>query len=167
MRAVVAYAARTARRLSWQLEGIVPQDLLEELLGAVDSVWMTCCTDDAYVRRLVGGVQRIVTAYSTAPAGMKSLSKFRILFSLVHATFAAMDAIQAAAAPARASHRMKRLARAAHRAVRPIHALTNSALRAALSAAREDYEILLKRYGEHEEVTVGDAVDCFSPRYEQ
>ena len=164
LRAVVAYAARTTRRLSSALQGVVPDEVLNDALRLVDVVSaakLICGVDQVSV---ITAAEHVAEAYAAAATDVKSLEKFRIVFSFIHAALAAMHAVEAAANPERARHEMNLAARAAERAVRPIDALGDISSRAAAEAARQDYDVLLRVYGEHDEVIIGEPVDCFDKR---
>lgn len=167
MRAIVAYAARTARRVSAEFRGIVPDHILDDALRLVESVSTTHLIGEVDQASVIRASERVVAAYVDAPAGMKSQEKNRMLFSLVQAALAAIHALEAAVDPSNACYQMKRASEAAQRAVRPIEALSSGAASAASEAARRDYEILLREYGEHDEVVFGDPVECFHHGTEQ
>lgn len=161
MRAVVAYAARTARRVSSELRGIVADDILDDALRLVDTVSTTYLIGEVDQASVIRAGERVAAAYAAAPDGMKSIDKFYLVFSLIQAALAATSAIEAALNPSSARHQMKSAAQEAQRAVRPIEALSSGAASAATEAARRDYDILLRKYGEHDEVVIGDPIDCF------
>ena len=160
IRAVVAYASRTARRLSSKLRSVIADDILDDALRLVDSVSMSYSIGDVDAASVLRASARVVEAYSAVPEEMKSLEKSRIVFSMVEAAQSAMRAVEAAADPANARHQMKYAAGAAQRATRDFAALDEGAA-AAAEAARRDYETLLAAYGEHEEPMLGDPVHCF------
>lgn len=166
MRAVVAYAGRNARRLSRELRGVVAEDILDDLLGLVDSVSTASVVSELEQTPLAIAAQRLTDSYAAASDEMKSLRKFHMVFSLVNATLAAIRVIEAVVRPQGASRPMKSAAKRAHRTVWRLDALKESAARAARQAARQDYEILLSVYGEHDEVILGDPVDCFETEEE-
>src|SRR3989304_9539293 len=153
MRAVVAYAARNARRLSSALRGIVAEPILDDALRAVDTVWRTHSIAEIDRAAIVAASQRVAEAYAAAPAGMKSPERFLLVFSLVNAALAAVDTIEAAAHPGSARHQMERAAAEAQKAASRIAALDKRAATTAAEAARNDYELLLKSCGGHEGAT--------------
>lgn len=161
MRAVVAYAARTARRVSAEFCGIVADDILDDALRLVEAVSTTDFIGEVDQASVVRASQRVVEAYVAAPASMKSIDKFYLVFCFVQAALAAASVIEAAANPENVCREMKRAAQQAELAVCPIKALSGEAASSAKKAARRDYEVLREKYGEHEEVVIGDAVDCF------
>jgi len=110
---------------------------------------------------IIRGVERVAGAYAAAPTANKSLKKFLIVFSLGHAAVTAVDAVLAAEDPGNALHWMKDAADEAERAVRGIRALSSERGHAAALAARADYEVLVRKYGQHDIVVIGDPVDCF------
>lgn len=161
LRAVVAYAARTARRLSNELRGTVPDEILDQALRAVESVTRTNVIVELDKAAVIRAAERVTAAYANAPADLKSLEKFRIVFSLVHAAEAAMFALLAVTDTANARQKMKNAVKEALRSVEPIEVLCDSAATIMREAARQDYNILLLKYGDHEGVVVGEPVDCF------
>jgi hypothetical protein len=160
-RAVVAYAARTARRVSRVFSGVVADSILDDALRLIDSVCTANRVGEINQARLIEASKRIVDAYVAAPANMKSVERYRLLFSPVQAALAATRAIEAAIDPINARHQMDRTARAAHQAVKPIENLKGETGLALREAARRDYDILLGKYGEHTEVFIGDPINCF------
>ena len=161
MRAVVAYAARTARRVSAEFRSLVSDDILDEALRLVDSVATAPRLSEVDQASVIKASERFVAAYAAAPTDMQSAEKDLMVFSLVQAALAAMYVLIAAIDPSDARHQMKRAVQAAQRAVRPIEALSSMAASAAKEAARQDYDVLLREYGERDEVVLGDPVNCF------
>ena len=161
IRAVAAYAARIARRLSPALRGIVADAILDDVLRLLDTVLTTDSLAEVARAPLANSLVPLTDAYAAAPANTKSPENFLVVFCMIHAALAAMHAIEAAVDPASADHEMKGAAKEAQRATRTIGTLDNTAARAAAQAARQDYEVLLRVYGEHDEAVVGEPVDCF------
>jgi hypothetical protein len=161
LRAIVAYAARNARRLSSKLRGIVPDQVLDEVLQLMESVSTFNPIGEVDKRAVTRSAERITSAYVDAPEDLKSLKTFRIVFALSHAATTAAFALIAAADPVRANPERKVAAEEAQQTVRPIDVLQKKAADAARSAARRDYDILVREYGEHEEVVVGEPIHCF------
>jgi hypothetical protein len=165
LRAVVAYAARNARRLSSELRGIVADEVLDRVLQLVESVSTIDPIANVDKVSVIRAAERITGAYADAPNSLKSLKRFRIVFSLAHAATAAAFAILAAARSGNASFERTIVAQEAQYAVHPVEALSRKAARAAMAAARYDYDVLLRKYGEHEEIVVGEPVHCFDVGY--
>jgi hypothetical protein len=161
LRAVVAYAARTARRLSSRLRGVVADEILDDMLWLVELVSTTDLISEVDKTSVIQAAERVAAAYADAPSSLKSLEKFRIVFSLGHAAEAALFALLAATEPVYASDNRKLAAEEAYHAVRPVGALSRRAANAAMEAARHDYDILLREYGEHEGIVIGEPVQCF------
>ena len=161
LRAVVAYAARIARRLSSELRGIVADELLDDALRLIESVSTIDLVNEVDKSSLIRAAERVVAAYADASESLKSVESFRVVFSLGHAAEAAMFAVLAATDPENASDNRKLAVDEALYAVRPINALSGSAANAAMEAARQDYELLLQEYGEHDELIIGEPVVCF------
>ncbi len=158
LRAVVAYASRTARRVSSELRGMVPDDVLDESLQLIEAVTTTADVRVVDPAAVVQSAERVAAAYASAPEEIKSLAKFRIVFPITQAAIAAMSTCQAAIDPANTPLYMKRTVEAARRAARAVEALDDAC---ATAAARRDYETLLAEYGEHKEPIVGGPIHCF------
>jgi len=162
LRAVVAYAARAVRRLSSELRGIVADEILDHAFETVNAVSTTQLSlaqlDSASV---VSAAARVAGAYADTPAHMKTLRRFRAVFSVTDAALAAMNAIEATASPINVRSQMKNAANAALRAVRVVEMLDQEVARVMRLAAKQDYNLLLRKYGEHDEVIEGDPIDCF------
>lgn len=163
VRAVVAYAARTARRLSSELKGIVANDIMDNTLRLVEKVLTADPIGEGDKTLVIRAAECVAAAYHEAPASVKSPEKSLFVFSLVQVALAAMHGVLAAEDRSNARLHMNRAARCAQQAVRPIQALNGKAASKAAEAARQDYDLLLQEYGEHEEVVVGGLVRCFGP----
>jgi hypothetical protein len=168
MRAVAAYAARSARRCSSGLRGVVADDILENALRKFDTVATTEFIGDVDPASVASASGRITEAYSSAPDDVKSREKACVVFSLMEAALTAMRVLFAATDPTNARREMRSAARSAERAVRSairadpgIGARDRSDAAATADAARQDYELLLREYGEHDGFVVGDPVVCF------
>jgi hypothetical protein len=160
VRAIVAYAARTARRVSAEFRGEVADEIIDDALRLIDSVSTKLIIVDIDRVALIRASERVVAAYQ-AVSDTTAIPKVRLLFSFVQAALAAMYAVDAAATPHDATRRVMRVAHAAERAVRPIGSLKGEAANAAQKAARHDYDVLLRTYGEHEQIVIGEPIDCF------
>jgi hypothetical protein len=161
IRAIVAYAARNARRIAQEFRGIIGDAILDEALELTESVGTADLICEIDASSVVSAAQRVVAAFAEAPESMKTAQKLLLLFSQVQAGMAAMDAILAAKQPSYAPRLMETIAANAQRGSQSILALDNQAANAAKEAARRDYDILLKEYGQHKEVILGEPVYCF------
>ena len=161
MRAVVAYASRTARRLSADLRGVVPDELLDKMFETLDPVSKNYLIRGSDEASALNAARDIIAAYAAAPSDLQSLKKFLIVFSILDAAFAAMGTVVAAVDPDTICHRMKSVAKAAEKAARHIRVLEPAAVATATAAARQDYELLLRQYGEHNKAIIGGPIDCF------
>jgi hypothetical protein len=158
---MVAYAARTARRLASELRGIIGDESVDHLLKLVEQVTTWEPMDKLDKESLPRAAERVATTYAAAPEGSKSLNAFRLVFSLGHAAHTALFALLAATDPQYSDSNRRSAAEEAFYAVRAIEALPAQAHEEARDAARHDYEILLREYGEHQQVVVGHPVVCF------
>jgi hypothetical protein len=157
LRAVVAYAARNAQRLSVELRGVVPNESFDKLLDLIASV-STTDVNELDWGSVIRAAEELAAAYAAAPAPSKSLAKLRVVFALGHAAETAMFAILAARNPKFA----RDAAEEAHQTVRHIGAIfPRTAVEAAKKAARQDFNDLLREYGAHAKVVIGDPVRCF------
>jgi hypothetical protein len=161
LRAVVVFAARTARRISSELRGVVPDHLLDDALRLAEAVATRDLIAEIDPASVVSAAERVAAGYADSPTAVQSPKRFSIVFALIHTALAAMYAILAAKDPNNARHQMRRAAENAQRAIRPIKALDSKVADIAIEAARQDYEILLREYGEHEDVVIGEAIHCF------
>jgi|GEM_PF-5157672 len=164
LRAVVAYAARNARRLSSELRGMIADEVLDDLLQQVESVFSTDRIGNPDEPSIVRTAERLAAAYEDTPDSLKSPGKFRIVFCLGHAATAAELALVAASHPENASFEREQAADEAERTARPIEVLSTKDANAAMEAARQDYETLLREYGQYENVVIGGPVRCFDTR---
>ena len=157
LRAVVAYAARSVRRLSAELRGLVADDIVENVLTQVDAVCTYYFLGELDQSALYSAAADVAGAMSTITPPAKII----IGLSLTRLATAASMVIEAAEDATRADRCMARAAKRAEKAVQAIKALDDAAAATASAAAREDYEILLREYGPQNEVVIGDPVDCF------
>jgi hypothetical protein len=161
LRALVVYAARTARRLSQDLRGVVSDEILDDALRLIETVSTAEPLGVVDKAAVIRAAERVAGAYADAPDDLKSAERFRIVFSVGHAAETAMFALLAATDPSGAPHWLKDAADEAERAVRALEVLGGGGASAAREAARRDYDILVRKYGKHEEVVIGDPVDHF------
>lgn len=164
MRAVVAYAARTTRRLCLTLRNVIPDEILDETLQLLEALPNADLVRDVAPGSIMDAATRVTDAYMNAPENVKSRGRFLVVFAVGHAAMAAEHLLQAALYPSEARYQMKRVATEAQRTVRLIGVLEKEAAPKAAQAACQDYEILLRTYGQHDQVRIGDSVDCFDQR---
>ncbi len=161
IRALVAYAARTARCASLQLRGIVADDILDTALRLVEAVSTTRLISEIDPVSVVCAGERVAASYANVTIAKKSAQRFRMVLSVVQATLTAMYAQLAIENTDGSRHQMARAAEAAQRTAHPIEYIRGKTGTAARKATREDYAILFRRYGEHRQVVIGEPVDCF------
>jgi hypothetical protein len=161
LRAIVAYAARTARRLSSELRGVVADVILDHAMDLLANVAMALPFEEVDKVSVMHAAAQVAAAYADAPAALRSVERFRVVFAIGHAAEAVMFAVLAASNPDKARRLMESAALEAERATRPIEVLDSAASAAVTRATRQDYEILLRRYGERDEVVIGEPIDCF------
>ena len=161
LRSVVAYAVRTARRITRGLHGIVADDLIADALKLAQDVSTSNFVGEIDLHAVISAAESVTAAYADAPADLQSLERFRIVFSLAHVAQTAMYAVLAAENAGGARHQMKRAAEEAQRAIHLIEVLSGTARDEAQAAARRDYDVLLREYGEQKEVILGEPVVCF------
>ncbi len=161
VRAVITYATRTARRISLGLRGIVADDIVDNALRLAEAVSTADIIAELEPASIILASERVVAAYAEAPNSLKSKDNFLILFSLAHVAMAAMHAILAAQYSGRARYQMGQVALEVKKTVDLIYVLGEKAAAIAREAARHDYDTLFREYGEHDEVVIGEPIDCF------
>src|SRR6516225_7800132 len=124
VRAIVAYAARTARRLSSEVRRVVPDDLVEGALRQVESVSTSSFISEIDTASIISAADNVAGSYSSAPASMRSAKKGNLMWSLVQAAMVAMYAVLAAKESSNARDHRKKAAQAAERVVHRIEALS-------------------------------------------
>jgi hypothetical protein len=160
LRAIVAYAARAARRIGPELQTVVADVLIQDVLRLVDSALTPESITGGDKTLVVVMAERLAAAFVEAPVSAQTVVKASLVFSLVQAALAAMHAVLAVDDPSNARRHIKRAAKCAQKAVCPVKSLNGNAVDLAIQAARRDYEVLLREYGEHEDVVLGEPVDC-------
>jgi len=155
LRAIAAYTARAARRVLPELRGAVDDNIIEEALSLVENVASIEHLDllDAASAALVAS-RTVGEAISLR--GRQDIAVLSIFSAACTAHLLLMSAFE--------QHRAGRYAasagREAERTARDsVAALDEPMATAAAEAARTDYETLLKTFGEHETVVVGDPID--------
>ena len=161
LRAIVAYAARAARRISSELRGIVADQLIDDLLRLVETALDAESMAGGDKALTVVAAERIIAAYIEAPADAQSREKYLVVTFLVQAGLAAMYAVLAVENSSNARHHIRCAAQCAQHVVNPIRSLGGKMADSVTQAARRDYDILLREYGEHKEVVIGGPVTCF------
>jgi hypothetical protein len=162
IRAVAAYAERTSRRLSAMLRGAVRDAVIDNLLREIRTVCAAHPLGQVTQASIAAAVQCLAEEYASLPVATRSPERFRAVFSLTHAALAAISVIEGARRPDAVARQLRTAVTEAERAVRAIDALDNDAARSAAATAREEYEVLLRAFGEHLDGIVGGAVDCFA-----
>jgi hypothetical protein len=160
VRAIVAYAARAVQRVRSELQELIADELMADVILAVENSLTPQSLAQPDSGLALVAAERVVAAYVETPGDMRSAEKSILVFSFVQAALTAMHAVLAVKDRADARGHLKRATQAAELAVCPTKFLgkdPNDALRAAF----HDYEILLQEYGEHDEVVLGDPVQCF------
>jgi len=159
LRAVAAYAARTARRLSIELRGLISDDVLDNVLDRTDQAHSTPFLSEIDISQLMNAIADLydelkVLEHTHVNAHLAGLCIAR------SATVARM-LVDAGLDPTRAKYHMGRAVKKAEKSVSAIDSLSSGAA-AAREAACRDFEILSKEYGLHDDVVIGDPVDCFT-----
>lgn len=155
VRAVLAYAARAARRMSVELRGTVEDETFQEALSIAESVASAARLDQlgaaagAFAAARVAGT---LGAIATRQGYLAALS-------IMDVAGAASNAVLAAVVEKGARESATYVARAAEQAASRFDILEEPMAAAAIQAARRDYEILLRNFGEHEAVVIGDPID--------
>jgi hypothetical protein len=82
MRAVLAYAARSARRCSSELRGAVADELLQNALAHIETTSTIEVIGDFNPVSLASVIRPIINAFASAPDDVKSREKSCAVFSL-------------------------------------------------------------------------------------
>jgi hypothetical protein len=157
LRAIAAYTARTSRRLSAGLRGLVADKVLDDVLSRVDALWKNRNAGNADVGSLMRAVADLYGAVSVVP----NLSAHIVVICMSRAAQVANELVRAERDPSRAGRYQRRAAKKAEKVVNAIKDL-DIVPTEAFVAARRDYEVLLNTYGVHNDVLIGDSVDCFT-----
>ena len=158
LRAIVAYAVRTARRISFELRGVVAEHLMDELLCLVETALTTESIAGADKTLVLVAADHVAAAFTAAPVSVQSAEKALLIFSLVQASLTAMHAVLAVEDSKNARSHAKKAAECAQKTASPIKSLGNET---ALQAAQQDYASLVRAYGEHDDIVLGEPVHCF------
>jgi hypothetical protein len=159
LRAVVAYAASVARRICAQLHGAVAYDVLESALQGVESVSKTELLSEVDTGSIIHGAEAVVASYRASNREGDSQRNQLLLFSIVHASLAAMYAVLASNRHGLDfQHRKEKAVEAAHRATRQIKTLDPSVAEMIIQSARQEYDRLLQEFGEVASDDIGGPV---------
>ena len=155
LRAIAAYAARCARRRGLLLRGAIADEIIESPLKITEKL--------ASVRELdySDGVTVALAAKRLA-AEMDDLPSHQAraalgLFRLMHVVGGIITVAQGRADPQHIHNQIVDAARAA--AAIPDSDVIDESAVAARIAAMHDYEILLRSFGEHDRLVLGEPID--------
>jgi hypothetical protein len=158
LRAIVAYAARSAHRLSQHLRGEIDPTIVNRLLSLVNDV----CTSESLDKL---DASSIATAASAVVGAVKSGNKSRtttlIAVSLSRVAMAAFSVLQAARNSSGMHQSLEYAAQQAADSVQAIDVLDENERIAAIEAALRDFDILVQAVGLWEDPLIGNPVDCF------
>jgi len=161
VRAIVAYAVRTTRRVSVGLRGVVPDDVLDDALSLIEAVTSTVRLGKLDKAAAIRAGARVLQAYTASSSDAKTEEMILIVLSFTGAAMAAENAIFAAEVRGDRMDRVRRVARWAERTVRRIperiDAVPADLVR---EAAMQDYLILVRRFGDRGRGTFGEPIDC-------
>lgn len=157
LRAIAAYSARSACRLSGRLRGLVPDETINVALNCIQAVWQSGKPSDMDVGSLMKAVADLYGAARNVP----DLSAHIVVVCISQSAQVAKELITADRDPTCVDHYLHRAAKKAEEAVSVIDDLDTEPT-ATRTAAIGDYEILLNTYGLHDEASIGDLVDCFT-----
>jgi hypothetical protein len=158
LRAIAAYAARAARRVEPRLRGAIDCDIIEHAVSLLENVASSEHLDRLDVASALLAASRAAGAAVAAPAMLE------IHLAANCITGAAMTAYHILESTLEPPERVERHAAYAADAAEWMAACADDVLGelgagAADAAAQKDYEILLKTFGEHDVVTIGDRID--------
>jgi hypothetical protein len=160
LRALVAYATRSLKRLRPELRGAVDDHIVDRLIADADAV----CTDPLIGHLNNAEITRTAAQLVEAMTAIDSRQKMMIALAFTRLATAAEMVIETVKYPTTARRCITRAADAVQKAVHVVELLADSErvkMSGAIRAARRDYEVLLEAYGEHDTVLIGDPVTCF------
>jgi hypothetical protein len=161
IRAIAAYTSRIAHRVSGQLRGLVPDQVLDCVLDRTEMAWRAPFLHDVDAALLMSAIAALHGAISgvrhTPEAGLAIVAVSR------SATIAYW-LVQANDDPLRILYYVRRAAKMAEKVVSIIDTLYVGESHAK-KAAIQDYRRLIDNYAVDDEVTISDLVDCFDDEY--
>ena len=158
LRAVAAYVARATRRVLPKLCGIVDDDIAEEAISIPERVASCERLDPADASSALQAAELMAKTAARTVRSQKYRAPLTICFGTLTAELLLRAAFQKDTE--RAARYARRAARAAARtADRVVRTLDEPMATAAAEAVRTDYETLLRTFGEHQSVVVGDPID--------
>ena len=155
LRAVAAYAARAARRARIALVGVMGDEIIEEALSIVEDVASAARIDQLDSASAALAASRVAEAMG----GLNTAHERRASLCICAAARTAYAILQAADQPARTQHYAAYAARSAHSVANSTDLLGEAMGITAAKAARADYEMLLRTFGECESVHFGEPMD--------
>jgi len=161
LRAIVAYAVRTTRRLCAELREKIGHELFDDSLRLISAVTTANRIQDIDGPSVILAAGRIFEAYASLPESEKSAQRFLMVISVVHSAEVAVFARLAVRHPNRARHWTENAAQEAEWVSRYMQIICGGMAQTLIEDACKDYEILLQEYGQHSEVVIGDPVVCF------
>ncbi len=155
LRAIAAFAARAARRVEPELHGVIEDEILREALAIVENVASGETIDLPRPRLALVAAARVVEAAVPLDTRERHVAALAINSSAL----VAYAVLSGMSDPSKLRYYAEYAAREAERAARRAARLGETVSLAATEGARADYETLLRLFGEHQTVVVGDPVD--------
>jgi hypothetical protein len=148
LRAVAAYAVRTARRVAVHLNHAVPTEVLDQVLDRSETIVRMPDSRAADRSSLMYAVSRLYGSLNTTD-NRQPLDWIGPHLCLARSARVVDCLVEAARAPWRAEKQMQRAARLAEAAVRSVKGRLVGGVTVA-ELARRDYELLVAKGGLHE-----------------
>jgi len=158
LRSIVAYAVRSARRASVKLRGIVEADVAETPLRIAENLASMREFDRSGLPAVLfaaSAVAKVMTTLETRDLKLAALCLTRTAMSASHV----FRAVESLGVPLKAHYHANFAAREAAPCAMDAADALGDVTPAPIDCAHSDYDILLKNFGRHQVVTLGEPVD--------
>jgi hypothetical protein len=152
LRAVVAYASGSARRLCRAFRGDPAEAIVYDALALAESVMSAESVAEVDVLRLMGAAREIMEALTVAGADIEKHAAGYAAFCAVRTAWAVVDAASGSSMQIHA----RRAVREAQRAARTAELFDEPQATSAVESARREYIALVGRFGKQTEVVIGE-----------
>jgi hypothetical protein len=161
LRAVVAYAARSTRRICADLVPEVGESALAACFLPIECFLHASDFEPLEPSLCLEAIQKLLETYSSADSGDWSARRLSMVLSILQCALACEYALQGARKTRSLHETSKKVIHSAQRAVSPIIRLGEPAHSSLVVAARDDYDILFQHYAKHSESEIGHPINCF------
>jgi tryptophan 2,3-dioxygenase len=164
IRAVVAYALRFARRLSWNLRNNNAYKTIEKALALAEQVVSSNSLEKIDTASILMAGANVLDSFSSFQSQQDQIIALAVIRVVTIASLA-LDAAMYSTDSRFTKYNIDihydqmQVAHSAEAVAHLAEAIANIDIYNSIISAKRDYEYLLKTYGEHETIIIGDPID--------